>query len=127
MLTQIKSILELYDLDLSTPFNKIPEEALELIYNGCHQDIVKDLKHAGISKKIKINFEGLIPFLEQVVEDKESYEATLIERHFTTDEVCPDCHGARLQPSSLQFKIDGKNISEVSALSLSNFRNGWKK
>ncbi len=51
LLTQIKSILELYDLDLSTPFNKIPEEALELIYNGCHQDIVKDLKHAGISKK----------------------------------------------------------------------------
>ncbi|WP_407509944.1 excinuclease ABC subunit UvrA [Elizabethkingia anophelis] len=122
LLTQIKSILELYDLDLSTPFNKIPKEALELIYNGCHQDIVKDLKHAGISKKIKINFEGLIPFLEQVVEDKESYEATLIERHFTTDEVCPDCHGARLQPSSLQFKIDGKNISEVSALSLSELQ-----
>ena len=72
---------------MSTPFNKIPEEALGLIYNGCHQDIVKDLKHAGISKKIKINFEGLIPFLEQVVEDKENYEATLIERHFTTDEV----------------------------------------
>ena len=65
---------------------------------------------------------GLIPFLEQVVEDKENYEATLIERHFTTDEVCPDCHGARLQPSSLQFKIDGKNISEVSALSLSELQ-----
>ena len=30
--------------------------------------------------------------------------------------------GARLQPSSLQFKIDGKNISEVSALSLSELQ-----
>ena len=53
-----------------------------------------------------------------MIDDKESYDATLLERHFTTEETCPDCHGTRLQASSLSFKIDGKNIAEINALPL---------
>ena len=76
------------------------------------------MKYAGISKKIKINFEGLVPYLSQVIEDKENYDAVVLERQFTTEETCPECNGARLQKSSLAFKIDGKNIAEINALSL---------
>ncbi|SEF61763.1 excinuclease ABC subunit A [Halpernia humi] len=119
ILAQIKNILEIFGFDLSTPFNKIPAEALDYIYNGCHKEISKDLKLAGITKKIKVNFDGLIPILEEMVEDKESYDAVLIERHFTTEEVCPVCHGTRLMASSLSFKIDGQNIAEINALPLS--------
>ncbi|MBV2165076.1 MAG: excinuclease ABC subunit UvrA, partial [Kaistella sp.] len=54
----------------------------------------------------------------EMIEDKESYDAILLERHFTTEEVCPECKGTRLQPLSLSFKIDGKNIAEINALSL---------
>src|SRR5690606_7372666 len=32
------------------------------------------------------------------------------------------CKGTRLQPSSLSFKIDGKNIAEVNALSLADLK-----
>ena len=76
------------------------------------------MKYAGISKKIKINFEGLVPYLSQVIEDKENYDAVVLERQFTTEETCPECNGARLQKTSLAFKIDGKNIAEINALSL---------
>lgn len=120
LLTQIKLILELFDLDLNTPFNKIPKAALEYIYNGCYQEVEKKLKHAGISQKVKINFEGLIPYLDSIVEAGENYNAKLIERHFTQEETCPSCHGARLQAESLQFKIAKKNIAEVSNLSLTD-------
>ncbi|SFH89735.1 excinuclease ABC subunit UvrA [Halpernia frigidisoli] len=119
ILGQIKNILEIFGQDLSTPFNKIDEEAFDYIYNGCHKEISKDLKHAGITKKIKVNFDGLIPILEEMVENKESYDAVLIERHFTTEEICPVCHGTRLMASSLSFKIDGQNIAEINALPLS--------
>ncbi|QDP84440.1 excinuclease ABC subunit UvrA [Chryseobacterium sp. SNU WT5] len=118
VLGQIKNILEIYGLSLATPLKDIPKEALDYIYNGCHKEINKDLKHAGINKKIKVNFDGLIVLINEVIEDKESYEATLLERHFTTEETCPDCKGTRLQESSLSFKIDGKNIAEINALSL---------
>ncbi|QOW10334.1 excinuclease ABC subunit UvrA [Kaistella flava (ex Peng et al. 2021)] len=118
ILGQIKNILEIYGLSLATPMKDIPEEAIDYIYNGCHKEINKDLKHAGINKKIKVNFDGLISLINDMIDDKESYDATLLERHFTTEEVCPECNGARLQAASLSFKIDGKNIAEINALSL---------
>lgn len=122
ILGQIKNILEVFDKDLSTPIKDIPQEALDLIYFGAHKEVSKELKHAGITKKIKVNFDGLVPTVEEIIEDKESYEAILLERHFTTEETCPECKGTRLQPSSLSFKIDGKNIAEINALSLADLK-----
>ena len=122
ILNQIKAILEVFGLDLSTPLEKIPEEALDYIYHGVQKEIQKDLKYAGIQKKVKINFDGLVQIIDEIIEERESYEATVLERHFTTEEICPSCQGARLQTSSLSFKIDGKNIAEVSNLSLSELK-----
>lgn len=118
VLGQIKNILEIFGLNLSTPFKDIPEEAIDYIYNGCHREFSKDLKYAGIAKKIKVNFDGLVSVINEMIGDKESYDAILLERHFTTEETCAECEGTRLQPSSLSFKIDGKNIAQISALSL---------
>lgn len=115
---QIKNILEIFGLSLSTSIKDIPEEALHYIYHGCHKEFNKDLKYAGITKKIKVNFDGLVPIITEMIDDKESYDATLLERHFTTEETCPECKGTRLQPTSLSFRIAGKNIAEVNALSL---------
>ncbi len=118
ILSQIKLILEVFDLSLMTPFKDIPKEALEYIYYGHNKDVTKELKHAGISKKIKINFEGLVHILEEIVDERENYDAVLVERNFTTEETCPTCKGARLRQESLSFKIDGKNIAEINGLSL---------
>ncbi|TXF79384.1 excinuclease ABC subunit UvrA [Chryseobacterium sp.] len=118
ILGQIKNILEIFGLGLTTAFKEIPGEALDYIYHGCHKEFNKDLKYAGITKKIKVNFDGLVPIINEMIDDKESYDAILLERHFTTEETCPECKGTRLQPSSLSFKIDGKNIAEINALSL---------
>mgnify|MGYP000019320886 FL=1 len=126
LLTQIKNILEIFGLGLNTSFNEIPREAIEYIYYGCQKEFTADLKYAGISKKIKINFEGLIPYLSQIIDDKENYDAVVLERQFTTEETCPECNGARLQKSSLAFKIDGKNIAEINALSLLDLKD-WLK
>ena len=122
ILSQIKLILEIFDLGLATPFKDIPKKALDYIYYGYSSDVTKELKHAGISKKIKINFEGLVKILEDIVEERENYDAVLVERNFTTEETCPTCKGARLRQESLSFKIDGKNIAEVNALSLLDFK-----
>ena len=36
------------------------------------------------------------------------------------DTVCPDCHGKRLKPEALSVRIGGKNIQEVTAMSILN-------
>jgi len=126
LFTQIKYILELYDLNLSTPFEKIPNEVLNLIYYGCNKQVVKELKHAGIKKNIKINFDGIVHILQQILNDGESNQSMAIEKNFTSNEICPDCNGTRLKKQSLQFKIDEKNIAEISSFSLSEL-NDWLK
>ena len=119
---QIKNILEIFGLSLATPFKDIPAEALEYIYHGCHKEFNKDLKYAGITKKIKVNFDGLVPIINEMIDDKESYDAIFLERHFTTEETVPECKGTRLQPSSLRFQIEGKNIAEFNTLTLSDLK-----
>ncbi|QOR74198.1 excinuclease ABC subunit UvrA [Cruoricaptor ignavus] len=126
ILSQIKNILEIFDKNLKTPFSEIPQEALDLIYYGAQKEVGKELKHAGITKKIKVNFEGLVPLIEELIENRDNYDAVLLERHFTTEETCPECSGTRLQKSSLAFKIDNKNIAEVSSMSLLDFQD-WLK
>jgi excinuclease ABC subunit A len=64
----------------------------------------------------------LVKILEDIVEERENYDAVLVERNFTTEETCPTCKGARLRQESLSFKIDGKNIAEVNGLSLLDFK-----
>ena len=126
VLSQISNILEVFGLDLRTSYQDIPREALDYIFYGCQKEFERELKHAGISKKIKINFEGLVPYLEKVIEDKENHGAAQIERDFAKEEICPSCKGARLRSESLAFKIAGKNIAEVNAMSLLELKD-WLK
>lgn len=126
VLSQISNILEVFGLDLKTPYQDIPKEVLDYIFYGCQKEFERELKHAGISKKIKINFEGLVPYLEKVIEDKENHGAAQIERDFAKEEICPSCKGARLRSESLVFKIAGKSIAEVNAMSLLELKD-WLK
>lgn len=126
VLSQISNILEVFGLDLKTPYQDIPKEVLDYIFYGCQKEFERELKHAGISKKIKINFEGLVPYLEKVIEDKENHGAAQIERDFAKEEICPSCKGARLRSESLAFKIAGKSIAEINAMSLLELKD-WLK
>ena len=126
VLSQISNMLEVFGLDLKTPYQDIPKEVSDYIFYGCQKEFERELKHAGISKKIKINFEGLVPYLEKVIEDKENHGAAQIERDFAKEEICPSCKGARLRSESLAFKIAGKNIAEVNAMSLLELKD-WLK
>ena len=67
-----------------------------------------------------------MPYLEKVIEDKENHGAAQIERDFAKEEICPSCKGARLRSESLAFKIAGKNIAEVNAMSLLELKD-WLK
>ena len=67
-----------------------------------------------------------MPYLEKVIEDKENHGAAQIERDFAKEEICPSCKGARLRSESLAFKIAGKSIAEVNAMSLLELKD-WLK
>lgn len=111
-----------YQFSLDTPFGELPEEIRHMIFYGTG------------GKKIKITytnyrgtgsydyaFEGLIPNLQRRYhETSESMRGEYEE--YMTNIQCPDCHGQRLRPEVLAITVGGKNISEVTELSVAEFQ-----
>ncbi len=117
--TQIGKILQKYNYTLQTPIEDFSENAMNDLLYGTTDTVNVNLEHAQISTNLKINFEGLIPYLESILNDKLNMQARTIKKNYTDKITCPTCNGLRLKKQSLHFRIGNQNISEVSQLPLS--------
>lgn len=115
---QIDAIAKRYGFTLDTPVKDIPEEAMRVILNG-GSDRFSQLSDAGVTHEYEIDFQGIAAFIREQAEDTESKTLARWAREFMNEVECPSCHGARLRPESLLFRIGGKNIAQVAALPLS--------
>ena len=115
---QIDAIAKRYGFTLDTPVKDIPEEAMRVILNG-GSDRFSQLSDAGVTHEYEIDFQGIAAFIREQAEDTESKTLARWVREFMNEVECPSCHGARLRPESLLFRIGGKNIAQVGALPLS--------
>lgn len=68
----------------------------------------------------RAKYEGLIPNLERRYQEADHGNDAYIKRigNFATEQVCRSCHGYRLKNPYLNVKIAGKNIGEVTAMSV---------
>jgi len=102
-----------YGFDLNVPVAELPQKILDLIYEGDGKDYVVDGK--------PIRFEGVLRFLDDKYNDtKSEYLQKTLEDYMRVS-TCPVCQGRRLRPESLAVKIEGKNIAEVTEMSVDNF------
>jgi len=96
--------------DLDTPFKKLTKAVQKAILYGTDEQIGNK------------PFEGVIPHLERLFLQTESdYLKEGISR-FISSLACPFCQGARLKKESLAVKINGKNIWEVTKMSIKEAR-----
>ena len=112
---EIERILESKGLSLSNAIENIDEYTMFLILNGTN-DLISDEYR---------EFEGVLPFLK-----RQSQEGTTrIKRWadtYTKTERCSHCNGSRLNENARYFKIRGKNIAEISNLSMNELQE-WTK
>lgn len=108
-----------YHFDLSTPFNQLPEEARNVILYGTNGHEVKVYYKGQRGEGIyDVAFEGLIRNVQRRYREagsdsmKEEYES------FMTITPCDDCGGQRLKRESLAVTIAGKNIYEITKMSI---------
>ena len=118
--SQLELIGERYDFKLTDPISKIPEEALNLILFGGKEKFSKQSKTLGITRDFKIDFEGVATFIENTFNNNESTSLKRWAKEYMDKVECPECHGSRLVKESLYFKIDGKNIAELSQMDISD-------
>ena len=113
---KVEAILKRHKLALTTPISEIPKEVIKtLLYGDDIPVAVASVKYPGTEWNTR--FEGIVNFLEKQRDDGSDALKKWAE-DFTITRTCPDCKGARLKRESLHFKIDNKNISELSLLDI---------
>ena len=117
---KIEAILKRHRLSLTTPIKEIPNEVIKtLLYGDDIPVAVASVKYPGTEWNTR--FEGIVNFLEKQRDDGSDALKKWAE-DFTIIKRCPECDGARLKKESLHFKIDKKNIAELSQLDIHELR-----
>ncbi len=119
---QLEALGEKYDFSLKTPIREISEEGLDAILYGTSERI--QLKNTPLGENINyfLSYDGLVKHIESQREDNPSLKARKWANQFVRTTDCPECHGMRLKKEALWFRIDGKNISELSQMDLNGLQ-----
>lgn len=116
----IEAMAKEYDVDLDTPIEKLPEEFTKDLLYGTGKRTIEfsyDSKYGG-RRKYRAPFEGIIKNLDRRYKETASdYMREKIEEYMSLTS-CDECKGARLKPEVLSVRINGKNISQVTAFSI---------
>ena len=115
---QMEVIAKRYNFSLSDPIKNIPKEALEVILKGGNEKFTVASKTLGITRDYKIDYEGIENFIKYQFDNTDSSGIKRWANGFMDEKKCSSCHGTRLNKESLNFKINGLNIADVSALDL---------
>ncbi|MDD6379854.1 MAG: excinuclease ABC subunit UvrA [Prevotella sp.] len=119
---QIDALLKNYDCTIKTPVKDIPEEAMNEILYGSLEKIRIDREVVHTSSDYFTDFDGVVKYLQSVLENDDSVKGKKWASQFIADKECPECHGARLNREALSYKIWDKNISEVANLDIADLK-----
>ncbi|MHC5309203.1 excinuclease ABC subunit UvrA [Myroides sp. LJL116] len=111
--TQLETIGQKYGFTLSDPISKISKEAMDIILYGGQESFSVVSKVAGITKNYKIDFEGVVNFIQNQYDENDSATIKRWAKEFMDEIICPQCDGTRLKKEALYFKIAKKNIGEL--------------
>ena len=110
--TVLEAVARKYGFSLFEPVKDISQENMNIILNGS-EDLIRVDTRGGLSEMVA--FPGLLSRL-----DKEEDEGNNdMNSRYSSETVCPECHGKRLKKDSLCFKIGGMDIAEVSDMDVS--------
>lgn len=101
----LRELSEHYNFSLDTPFRKLPRRIRDIILYGTDEN--EDYE-----------FEGVIPNLERRFQETKSEYVKKEILKYMGERPCPSCRGKRLRPESLSVLIEGKNIADISSMSV---------
>lgn len=117
-----KAIGEYWKFDIKKPLNEAPKEFIdELLYGTNGRKVTVDFNSKFNGRRVYTKeFEGVINNLTRRYIETKSLDMRNWIEEYMSETPCNSCKGARLSPESLAVKIGGKNIYEVTRLSVEN-------
>lgn len=112
-----------YNFDLNTPFKDYPKEIQDIILYGTNGKSVKVYYEGQRGKGVyDIAFEGLVRNIEKRYRETSAETSRQEYENFMKITPCKECGGRRLRKESLAVTVGGKNIGEVTELSIKNLK-----
>jgi len=124
---QLELIAEKFAFKLTDPIEKIPNEALQMILYGGKEKFEVESKTLGITRSYKIDFEGVATFIQNTYNSNDTTSLKRWAKEYMNHIQCPECKGTRLKKESLFFKINGKNIAELSEMDIDELQKWFLK
>lgn len=121
----LSALAKAYDFDLNTPFKDYPKQIQDVIIHGTNGHEVKVHYKGQRGQGIyDVAFDGLIKNMERRYRETGSEMMKQEYENFMTITPCVECGGRRLKKESLAVTVSGRNIAqltEMSMLELSDF------
>lgn len=119
----LKALSQEYKFDLNTPYQDLPKEIRHMLIHGTDGKVVKVYYKGQRGEGVyDVAFEGLIKNVQRRY--RETGSETIKQEYETFMRItpCPECGGQRLKRESLAVTVSGKNIHEVTSMSIKNLQ-----
>lgn len=117
---QIGALLEKYEHDIKDPIEDFDEDLINSIIYGSEERIKLKSTVIHSSSDYFTEYEGLAKYILMQQETEASASARKWAEQFSIEDVCPECHGSGLNEEALSYRIDGRNIYELSCMDIAS-------
>jgi len=119
----IDHYLKKYKVNYNTPIKNFPDELLQILLYGSDDKIKIEAKENKDRKTDathwSLTFDGVFQQIKKTIEDSNPSNSLLNwAEQYISEVECSTCHGTRLKKEALWFKIDKKNIADISTLDI---------
>jgi excinuclease ABC subunit A len=116
---QLERVLRHFRVKTSTPVEQLSDEVLDVILYGTDREqTFAYTSRGGKTWEYRSSFEGVVNNLQRRYSETSSdYVKEEIEKYMSAS-VCPSCKGARLKPEALAVTFGGRNIDELTRMSI---------
>ncbi|ABO51567.1 Excinuclease ABC subunit A [Desulforamulus reducens MI-1] len=118
----LSGLAKQYDFSLDTPVENLSTKHMKVILYGTGQEKVKfDYTDSyGHTHHYEVPFEGIIGNLSRRYRETQSEAMREEFEKYMSIKPCPSCKGARLKPEALAVKVGGKDIVDITSLSIAD-------
>jgi excinuclease ABC subunit A len=102
--------------DVNAPVKSLRAAQLKMLLFGTGP--VPDRAASRSSRGACRPFEGIIPLLKERYDETDSYATQWELEQYMNYQTCPDCKGSRLRKEALAVRVAGKNIHEITQMSI---------
>ena len=115
----LEALAKAYNFSLDTPWKSLTEEQRQKVLYGTPEQLtIRYTPQHGRTRTYSVNFEGVITGLDRRYKQTDSEGVREEIEGYMSARVCPECHGARLKPEALGVTVGGRNIVQVTRLSI---------